>query len=293
VSVRPHVRLIDEAAGRLASVVTSPREEAGRLLAHALGLARRADLVPLFAGSGLGAGRTGDARLTPEVRARFEDLVRERASGVPLQYVLGHADFYESRFVVPRGVLIPRPETELLVDAVLRALPPGPSRVLEVGTGTGVILVSVLIERGDVTGIGTDISGAARRATEENARRLGVADRLEALEGDLFAPVPPGAFDVVVSNPPYVATHEALPPEVADHEPPEALYAGADGLAVIRRLLAESPPFLAPGGRLLVEIGATQGERVVALFGEHGFGDVTLERDLSGRDRIVGGRYPA
>jgi release factor glutamine methyltransferase len=286
---RPHARWIREAGERLCCVTTAPREEAGRLLAHALGLSRRSDLFLVAAEREGGGSGEAPHRLTPEVRARFDAFVAERAAGVPLQYVLGYADFHESRFAVRRGVFIPRPETELLVDAVLRALPQGASRVLELGTGSGAILVSVLRERPDVLGFGVDVSTTACEVTLENARRLRVEERLTLLESDLFARVPPGVFDVVVSNPPYVATGDVLPLDVSEHEPHVALYAGLDGLSVVRRIVDEAPAWLVPRGNLLLEIGETQGERVRALLSGRGFGEVVIAPDLAGRDRIASG----
>lgn len=285
-----HRRLLTETAQRLSAVTTSPRDEAGRLLAHALGLEGRADLTRLIAS----LGRTEiDRRLTPEVQERFAALVATRVAGVPLQYVLGRAEFYESRLLVRPGVFIPRPETEMLVDAVRGALTPGSSRVLDVGTGSGAIVVSVLLAYPDAVGVGVDVSPDARRVTEENAHRLGVADRLTVIESDGFGAVPPGAFDVIVSNPPYVATSDPLPPDVRDHEPHAALYAGADGLDVIRHLVDGAQARLVPGGHLVLEIGEMQGERVYALLVAGGFANVTIERDLSGRERMARGVRPA
>lgn len=285
--VRPHVGLIDEAAARLSAVTTAPRREAGQLLAHAVGVARRSDLHLISRSGG------GGAPLDPEARARFEALVARRASGVPLQYVLGYAEFYESRLLVRPGVFIPRPETELLVDAVLRTVPAG-GRVLDLGTGTGAIVLSVLRERPDVCANAVDVSGEAVTLARENAAAMGLTGRLTLHEGDLFAPLPEGSvYDVVVSNPPYVATGDALPPDVRDHEPPAALFGGADGLEVVRRIVEGSPARLRPGGWLALEIGETQGAAVRKLLETRGLTGLQLERDLAGKERVVTARFSA
>lgn len=279
---RPHAGWIEEAADRLRDVTTAPRREAGRLLAHALGYARRSELH-------LASRTDAAARLTSEARARFEALVAERAAGVPLQYVLGYVDFYESRLRVRRGVFIPRPETEQLVDAVLGVLPGG-GRVLDLGTGTGAIALGVLEARACARADAVDVSSEAVALARENATMLGVEGRLRLFEGDLFDALPEGTmYDVVVSNPPYVATGDALPQSVRDHEPPVALFGGDDGLAVVRRIVDRAPRWLTRGGWLIVEIGETQGPAARACVETRGFGHARVERDLAGKERIVAG----
>jgi len=276
----PTARLLDPAAARLTAVTDAPRREAGRLLAHALGFERRSDVH-----------LARDLRIDADARARFDALVDERARGVPLQYVLGYVDFYESRFAVRRGVFIPRPETETLV-AVALALAPLEGRVLDLCTGSGAVVASLLAERADLRATAVDASAAALSLARANAESSTVQDRLSLLEGDLFAPVPAeDRFDLIVANPPYVAESDDVPPDVRDHEPHLALFGGPDGLDVIRRIIRDAPRFLRKGGALALEIGETQGGEVRELLGAGGFAGVRIRSDLGGRDRVATGRW--
>ncbi len=276
--MKPYVSKIDEAAGRLASVTSGPRREAEILLAHAVGLDRRSDLF------------VRDIEPTDEQLARFDDLTRSRAAGTPLQLVLGYVDFYEGRFAVAPSVFIPRPETERLVEACLDAWGPKdhPGRILEIGVGTGVILVSLLLELRRAHGTGVDVSAKALACARGNAERHGVLDRAQLVEGDLFPPGEPAPFDLVVSNPPYVRDDDPLPADVRDYDPAAALFAGADGLDVIRRIVVEAPAWLAPGGLLAMEIGEEQGEAVRGLLESSGsFEAAAVLPDLNQKDRVV------
>ena len=226
--------------------------------------------------------------LTEALRSR----VARRAAGEPIQYILGAWDFFGREFLLTRDTLIPRPETEGLVERVLdswrRGKPRG-GRFLDVGTGSGAIAVTLAAELPAVKGIATDVSHGALRIARENARRHGVDGRIRFLRADGTSALKCGdRFDVVVSNPPYVSEGEwrSLPPEVRDHEPPVALLGGADGLAVLKDLVAGAGERLAPGGELWCEIGETQGEAAGRLpSGPLRFAG--LFKDLAGRDRVA------
>lgn len=258
------------------------RLDAEHLLAHALGVKR----LELYL--------QHDRPLGQAELDRFRPLLRRRAEREPLQYIVGHAAFRHLELAVDRRVLIPRPETEILVEEVLAwaaARAHGDLTALDVGVGSGAIALSLLVEGPFPRVVATDASREALAVAAENARTLGLEDRLELREGPLFSAVAPGErFDVVVSNPPYVAQAEAttLEPEVGVWEPPGALFAGPDGLAVLRALAMEGGAHLAGGGLLAMEVGAAQAGLVVAEIGAAGgYDDVRVRRDLAGRERVV------
>ncbi|MGR3511803.1 MAG: peptide chain release factor N(5)-glutamine methyltransferase [Paracoccaceae bacterium] len=228
------------------------------------------------------------ARLAESQGTRFADLVQRRAAREPFSHIAGYRDFWKHRFKVTPDVLDPRPETETLVEL---ALSEPFSKVLDLGTGSGCILISLLADRPEARGVGSDISETGILVAGENAAALGVADRLVLPLSDWFEDVG-GIFDLIVSNPPYIADAEmaALEPEVRDHEPTSALTDGADGLTAYRHIAAGAPDHLRHGGRLLVEIGATQARDVVAIFAAAGLEKITVHPDLSGKDRVVSGR---
>jgi release factor glutamine methyltransferase len=262
--------------------VAEARREAGSLLSHVTGRDRTSLLTH------------PEARLAPESFKEFSRLVARRAAGEPLQYVTGRQDFYGLEFAVTPDVLIPRPETELLVETALELLKPAPApRLCDVGTGSGCIAVSLLVALRDARAHALDISPAALRVAARNAARHGVSERLTPLVSDCFAALadadPPPRFDIILSNPPYVAERdlEGLQPEVRDHEPRLALTPGGDGLSVIRRLLADSPRHLKPGGHLLFEIGFDQHERVRALVEPAAWTLLGIRPDLQGIPRTV------
>jgi release factor glutamine methyltransferase len=203
-------------------------------------------------------------------RVRFRELIKRRVDGWPVAYLVGWREFYLLRFEVSPAVLVPRPDTETLVLEALRLLKPLTAPVvLDLGTGSGCIAVSVAHQKKDARVTATDVSPDALDVARRNAAAHGVADRVTFSQGDLFAAVPPGAaFDVVASNPPYVTPAElaALTPDVREHEPRLALDGGPDGLAFYRRIAAGVGSHLKPGGRLLVEIGETQDDAVRALL---------------------------
>jgi len=224
---------------------------------------------------------------------RFRELVERRAGGEPLQYITGVQDFFGREFRVTPDVLIPRPETELLVEAALeKAGGRGASPTLcDVGTGSGCIALTLLAEILAARAVAVDKSAAALEVAKLNAQKLSVTDRVEFLVSDCFSALEQDEyrFDVIVSNPPYVAAAvvAGLQREVRDHEPLVALSPGPDGLSIIRRLLEESPAFLKPGGHLLMEIGFDQGEAVTALVDDSIWRLLEIRPDLQSIPRIV------
>lgn len=221
--------------------------------------------------------------------ALFDDAIDRRARRVPVAHIVGRRAFWKHAFEVTPDVLDPRPETETLVEAALAA-PFG--RVLDLGTGSGCILLSLLAERPAATGLGTDVSEAALAVAMRNARRVGVADRAAFRRADWLEGIA-GPFDLIVSNPPYIAEAEMadLSPEVL-REPRLALTPGGDGLDAYRAIARAAPARLVPGGRLLVEVGATQAAAVRGLFGAAELVETTTFRDLDGRERVVSGKKP-
>lgn len=255
------------------------RLEAELLLAHVLGI-KRLDLYLQF-----------ERPLSPAELEQFRTLVRRRLKREPLQFITGRVQFRELELMVDRRALIPRPETEVLVGEVVRfaRTRSEPLRCIDIGTGTGAIALSVAHECADVSVLATDVSDEALALARANGSRTGVT--VEYVSGDLWAAVPAGArFDVVVSNPPYVAETERdeLQPEVRDWEPAGALFGGPDGLAIVRRLIADAPRHMNNGGLLALEIGMTQAAAVYELIAATtSFENVSVVRDLTGRDRIV------
>ncbi|WP_019953761.1 peptide chain release factor N(5)-glutamine methyltransferase [Yoonia vestfoldensis] len=222
--------------------------------------------------------------------AAFADLIARRAARAPLSHLLGYRDFYDHRFIVTPDVLDPRPDTESIVAA---ALEQPFVRVLDLGTGSGCILLSLLAAAAQADGLGVDVSEAALRVAAQNRSVLGLDARAELRQSDWFGAVS-GSFDLIVSNPPYIAAAELanLQPEVRGHEPHLALTDQADGLSCYRIIAAGAPAHLVPGGRLIVEIGPTQAAQVKALFTAAGFTGLRVIPDLDGRDRGVAGRWP-
>lgn len=267
------------------------RADAARRLAAAgiEGAARDADRI-LAAVLGIEQGRLRiiDRDLTGDELDRLHRGLAARAARQPVAQIVGFRDFYAHRFRVTRDTLDPRPETEVLVGAALD-LPW--ARVLDLGTGTGAILISLLAARRGTTGTGTDISEAALEVARDNARSIGVA--ADFLRADWYDGVA-GCFDLIVSNPPYIAADEmaGLSPDVRDWEPRLALTDGADGLTAYRVIAAGALGHLTPGGHVLVEIGPTQGAAVSTLFADAG-AQARVIRDLDGRDRVVLARFSA
>lgn len=212
--------------------------------------------------------------------------LERRLQREPLAYILGWKEFYGRRFAVRSGVLIPRPETEALIELVLDICRHWPNlrTVVDIGTGSGCIAVTLALE-GHLHVTATDVSEVAADVARENAAML--MAEVEVLSGDRFAPLKGRNFDIVVSNPPYVMDGETLMPEVADYEPAEALYAGRDGLDAYRWLMSDSADHVSEGGWLCVEIGAGQAERVEAIADRAGWEIMRSMRDLSGHERVL------
>lgn len=228
--------------------------------------------------------------LSAEGAVRYYALVDRRLAGEPIQYITGETEFYGLPFRVTRDVLIPRPETEHLVEKVLElAVGMAAPRIVDVGTGSGAIAVALAEKLPQATITAIDISSAALSLARENAARNGVASRIRFVEGDLLGPVAQEQFDVVVSNPPYVSLmdRDSLSVEVRDYEPALALFAEEDGLAVYRRLIPAALDVLVPGGFIALEIGYGQQVAIRALLAEAGFIEVGFANDLQGIPRVA------
>jgi release factor glutamine methyltransferase len=260
--------------------VTTARLDAELLLAKALGC----DRVRLYI--------DGDKPLGPEELAKFKPLLQRRGQREPVAYILGTREFYGRPFAVGPGVFIPRPETELLVQLALEALPDD-ARVLDLCAGSGAVGVSIAAERPLAQVDLVELSPEAAAFARTNAEQL-AKGRAHVFEGDLFAALEAKArYHAVVSNPPYVAlADKARLEKELDHEPGLALFCGDDGLSVIRRIAAEAPAWLLPGGLLAVEIDPEQARVVQDLFGSAGFLRVKVQNDLAGLARHVFGRLP-
>lgn len=262
---------------------TSPRLDAELLLAEVLGVSR-VDLYINF-----------EQPLTGAEVDRYRELIRLRGKGAPVAYILGRAYFRNLTLKVDRSVLIPRPETEHLVEAALGFLMerdwPRPATVLDLGTGSGAIAIAITAAFPDAEIIAVDASAEAVELAGENARVAGVAARIDFRRSDMFDALDPlGTFDLIVSNPPYISDEEwdDLPRDIRDYEPEAALRGGCDGLDYYRLLAVEAPRFLRPGGCLALEIGAGQGESVTEALREvESLGPAQIIRDYSGHDRVV------
>ncbi len=265
------VRVALTAAALRFTCSATPRLDAELLMAHALGVTREAMLL----------GRM-DAPTPPA----FAALVDRRTSHEPIAYITGRRAFWTIELAVGPGVLVPRADSETLIEAAVAHFGArAPARVLDLGTGPGTLLLAALDQWPGATGLGVEASGEALVYAEANARALGMADRARFRPGDWAAGIEE-RFDLVLANPPYIGTDEALPAEVREHEPGAALFAGADGLDAYRRIAPALPRLLAPGGVACVEIGATQARAVTALLAAQGLA-VDLRRDLGGHDRCA------
>jgi release factor glutamine methyltransferase len=280
-----------EGANRLqANGIDQERRTAGLLLCHVTGIDRTHLL-------------TRSEEQIDETHYRdYLALVERRASGEPIQYLTGHQEFYGLDFIVSSDVLIPRPETEFLIERVINLLKGdavSSPLIVDVGTGSGCIAVTLAKQLPRSRLIATDASQAALTVARENAERHGVYDRIEFLEGDLLAPLSDrgleGAVDVLASNPPYVnaGSREALQREVRDWEPGAALFGGADGLAFYQRLLMDGLRYLKPGGSLVVEIGYGQLDSITGLVNRSLWKLADTIPDLQGIPRILTLRAPS
>lgn len=230
-----------------------------------------------------------DLEVDVDKAKEYASLIEKRSKRIPLQHLTGEQDFMGLKFQVNEHVLIPRQDTEILVEEAMKYLHEG-MRVLDMCTGSGCILLSLLHYSNDCTGIGVDISEQALQVAKENASFLTLEDRVKFVHSDLFDQVE-GRFDLIVSNPPYIATEEIekLMPEVRDHEPRLALDGTEDGLYFYRKIIEGSRDYLTPGGYLLFEIGYDQGLSVSELMRQAGYKEVTVYRDYAGLDRVVSG----
>ena len=258
------------------SLVETPALDARLLLQHATGL----DHAALVADP--------DMDLDDGIASRFRALVSRRAAREPVSRIVGEREFYGRRFKVTHAVLDPRPDTEVLVDAVLALLPINkPVRILDLGTGSGILAVTLAAERVLAEAVAVDLSPEALEIATSNANMLGVS-RIAFLQGDWFGPVT-GRFDVIVSNPPYipVADGPELAADVLDHDPHLALFGGDDGLSCYRSIAAQALDFLLPHGFVAVEIGAGQAEDVACIFAASGLSEGSRHADLGGHVRCL------
>ncbi|MBQ3855005.1 MAG: peptide chain release factor N(5)-glutamine methyltransferase [Anaerovibrio sp.] len=233
-----------------------------------------------------------DQPLTPAELAQYKDYIRQRVRHKPVAHIVGHKDFMGLDFKVTEDTLIPRPDTEILVEAVISRLKTGGENmgvIADIGTGTGAICLSLLNYLTSLKAVTVDISDKALAVARENAEKLGLSDRIEFYQGDLLEPIKNRQFTAIVSNPPYIPEGDigTLAADVKDYEPISALAAGPDGLDCYRRLVAEAGALLAEEGFLAMEIGINQREALEKLAQEHGWGRVEMVKDLAGIDRVV------
>lgn len=265
-----------EATQTLARVSETPRLDAELLMAHTFGISRSTLLLN---------------RMRDEVPAAFAALIARRSAHEPVAYITGQQDFWTLTLQVTPAVLIPRADSETLIEAAIAALAQRPpAKILDLGTGSGALLLAAMSEWPEAHGVGVDASAAALAIAQSNATALGFADRAQMLPGNWRQPgwqqPLPGPFDLIVCNPPYVETTAMLAPQVMEHEPHSALFAGEDGLDDYRILIPALPALLAPQGIAILEIGAGQREDVAALATASGFA-VDCRQDLAGHDRAL------
>lgn len=280
---RALLEYLNLAAGHLkASGVENPRLDAEVLLADVLGIER----IQLYV--------QHDRPLTPAEVDAYRRSIARRARREPVAYITGRREFFSIELAVDRRCLTPRPETEHLVEAALeeirrRFAHKEQVRVADIGTGSGAIAVSIAKSEPRAVVTAVDIDPNALEVARLNVERTKTAYRVRLVRGDLLQPLGDEAYDAILSNPPYIAEGDwpGLPADVREYEPRHALVGGADGLEVIRRLVAEAKEKLGPGGFLAVEIGADQGERVSALASAAGYAQHWIVKDLAGRDRVV------
>ena len=270
--MNPVDRALHDAVRRLPDCTDTPRLDAELLLAHAFGIERDQLLLRPPAGP---------------VPQDFDDLLKRRCAGEPVAYIVGRRAFWNIELEVGPGALIPRPDSETLIEAACEhfAGSDGPERILDLGTGPGTLLLAALDQWPRASGLGIDSSEAALAYARRNAERLGLAPRAQFRRGD-WAKKVTERFDLLLCNPPYVAEDAELGPGVVEHEPAEALFGGEDGLDDYRRLAPEVGRLLAPGGLAAIEIGFDQGDSAAALFTVEGLNPV-LARDLGGRPRAL------
>ncbi|MBF6570664.1 MAG: peptide chain release factor N(5)-glutamine methyltransferase [Candidatus Binataceae bacterium] len=273
--------LIDRAATRLAAAgIEAPRLDAELLLAHAAGKSR----IEVIGGTFPCDDETG---------RRFEASIARRAAREPLAYITGHREFYSLDLLVTPAVLIPRPETEMIVEAALEFAARHPKvSILDMGTGSGCIALAIAANAPAARIVASDISATALAVARANAERLGLANRIEFVQSDLFGQLNDRRFDLIVSNPPYVEERAALAPEIRDYEPAAALFAGPDGMACHRRIAASMRDHLTSGGVLITEIGAAQADGVIETLLLSGAIETDEKKDLAGLPRAIVASFP-
>ncbi|MBX3244489.1 MAG: peptide chain release factor N(5)-glutamine methyltransferase [Acidobacteria bacterium] len=276
---------IQNAAAKLAaSGVAEPLREASSLLGYVLGRDRTFLIAhPEYV-------------LSEKEADELQSVIVRRAAREPYQYIVGKQEFYGLEMLVTPDVLIPRPETELLVDQGLEHLRSSESkRFCEIGVGSGCVTVAILVNEPDAQAVALDVSEKALAIAQANAERHGVADRVEFRSSDIFSSFNSAALDLIVSNPPYIADAEMsdLQPEVRDHEPHLALSDNGDGLGIIRQIIQDSPQFLRLGGALMLEIGHGQEPDVSLMFDPENWAPPNVYQDLAGIPRVVTARRSA
>jgi len=269
-----------QATRRLHSLSSTPRLDAELLLAHVLGWSRARVVAER------------EQRLTPEQQAMFDALIERRATREPVAYLIGQREFFGLTLFVDRRVLVPRPETELLVELTIKEAQRygnRPLTIADIGVGSGAIAIALAKHLPQATIYGVDLSAAALEVAAINVNRYHLQERVILLQGDLFDPLP-GPVDLIVSNPPYTILAE-IDEGVYQHEPHLALDGGVDGLDCYRRLIPATPTYLKPGGAILLEIGAWQASSVIHLLRQAlPEAEITVQRDLAGYDRVVRAR---
>lgn len=258
--------------------VAEPLREADSLLSLALGRSK-AFLIA-----------HPDYELSEEECELFKSYLERRAKREPMQYIRGSQEFYGLDFTISSDVLIPRPETELVVENAIKFLEgKANSRFCDVGIGSGCIAISILVNVKHVSAVGCDISEKALQIAKQNAEKHGVSDRLELRLSDVFSSFANERFDLIVSNPPYISEEEfpSLQEEVRKYEPKNALLGGKDGLDIIGKMVTQSPQFLNSEGALIMEIGFGQSEKVLSFFDEKSWSDVKVLRDFQGIPRVI------
>jgi release factor glutamine methyltransferase len=260
--------------------VESARLESELLLAHARGCPR----IRLYTDF--------EAQVTADERSRMREMVQRRSRREPLSYIVGEREFYGRPYTVGPGVLIPRPETEILIDVTLEQLPTDSAALIaDVGCGSGCIAATLALQRTACRLVATDVSAQALEFTRVNLTRHDLLSRVQLLQGDLLEPIAQvhDSLDGVVSNPPYIRDGDmaALAPEVAEYEPRDALIGGPDGLDVVRRLIEQSSGIIRPGGFIVLELDPPQAGEICQLLEANGFGQCRIRQDLNHQDRIV------